>query len=98
MRRLRSRQRLPPRWLRPSTETRGASWPFLFLGLRSLEIGNLEGVALPGRDGQPLSFRFQQAGQVEDLPHVIGRMGHRAQTRLAYAHRFAADGDRPVEI
>src|SRR5580700_3585694 len=83
---------------RRPTETRGASWPLLFLRASAWQIGRRERAALAGRNGQPLSLGLEEPGQIENLPDVIRRVGDRTQACLADAHRLAADGNRPVEI
>src|SRR5580658_8106868 len=88
---LSKRRRLP-------TETHGVSWPALLLSRGALEVRLRRLLALTRGNREPFASGRKQPGQIENLSHVIGRVGHRAEARLASAHRFAADGDGAVEI
>src|ERR1700733_5825271 len=88
---LSKRRRLP-------TETRGVSWPALLLSRGALEVRLRRLLALTRGNCEPFAAGREQPGQIENLPHVIRRVGHRAEACLAGAHRLAADRDGPVEI
>ena len=67
-------------------------------GLLLFPVGPGNCAALAGRDREPGAVGAEEAGDVEDLANVVGRVGESSNQRLADGKGFAADGDGPVQV